>query len=158
MKKFKFTLFFITIGLLVTAFGSAALSSVNLDNRSISGAAVVDTDANAAIKFEKIIANTGFLTVDGNGVATVDLTKAFTSGASLNTSGTFVIGATTGAIKITNNSDQSVTVTVTGTGVTLTPITGSSATIASGGSGTYSFTVATPSAAGNITATLKVAS
>ncbi|MDF2538614.1 MAG: hypothetical protein K0S76_1635 [Herbinix sp.] len=151
MKKFKLSALFIIAALGIAAVGSAALSSLNFERNVSAGQILVDTDANVAIQISNTSNYVGLVKTDADGKVTLNLNEAINNNANggFNTDAVFAIGsATSGAIKIKNNSDIPITVSMTNdastnNAITLSPVNSSSSTIAVGSSGNYYFTINT---------------
>jgi hypothetical protein len=153
MKKFKFSFLLIIAALAIAAVGSAALSSISF-GRSVTGQVFVDTDENVAIQISNISNYVGLVKTDTDGKVSFNLNAAVGNRANggYNTDANFSIGtASSGVIKIKNNSDIPVTVTMNSTSnntsnnsaISLVPTSGSSATIGVGSSSNYYFTINT---------------
>ncbi len=149
MKKFKFSFLLIIAALAIAAVGSAALSSISF-GRSVTGQVFVDTDENVAIQISNISNYVGLVKTDTDGKVSFNLNAAVGNRANggYNTDANFSIGtASSGVVKIKNNSDIPVTVTMNNTSnnsaISLVPTNGSSATIGVGSSSNYYFTINT---------------
>ncbi len=152
MRKFRFSVLLVAIALMIATVGSAAMSSISFD-RNTAGQVLVDTDPNVAVQITGIAAATypNLVKTEADGKVSINLNEAINNNTAngFNTDATFSIGtASSGVIKIKNNSDIPVTVTLTNdagnTGaLTLVPVTGASATIAVGSSSNFYFTVNT---------------
>lgn len=149
MKRFRFSFLFVFAAFSIVAIGSAALSSLSFD-RSVAGQVLVDTDENVAIQISNISKYDGLVKKDADGKVSFDLNEAINNDtkSGFNTDASFSIGtATSGVIKIKNNSDIPVTVTMNNSsdkkGIALVPTNNSNATIKTGASSDFYFTIDT---------------
>jgi hypothetical protein len=165
MKR-KVSIAMLILASLAVIYGASAFTSVTLDRQTDAGVVMVDTDANAAVKFEAL---TGYTDVvkENDGKVSFDLSKLIdgaTKAGGFNTEAQFTIGnSDNGVFMITNNSDTAVTVTMNGTnGLKLrsTATTAVSTTIAPGASASFYFEIDTRgvSAGSAISGTLQVRS
>lgn len=151
MSKLKLGVLLILTALGIAAVGSAALSYVSFDRSVNAGQVLVDTDQNVAVQISNSSKYTGLVKTDASGKVTLNLNEAINSNASagFNTDAIFTIGtASSGAIKIKNNSDTSITVSMvndvnSSNALTISPTNGSSATIGAGASADFYFTINT---------------
>lgn len=166
MKKFKLTTLLILVALCIVAVGSAALSSVSFERSVSAGQVMLDTDPNVAIQITNTSKYENLVKTNEDGKISLHLNEAISNNkkSGFNTDALFSIGtASSGVIKIKNNSDIPVTVTLTNdvnnnNGISLVPSNNSSATIGVGASGDYYFTINTNNqdALKSLNATLKV--
>jgi len=110
MKRTRMSALILSLVLLVTATGAAALSSISFDRDVDAGLVLADTDANVAVQFTDLIEYDDFMVTNANGEVSFNLNAAINSDGGtdrgFNPDALFTIGAVdTGAFSITNNSD-----------------------------------------------------
>lgn len=151
MKRLRISILLLVMALGITAIGSAALSSISFERSVSAGQVLVDTDPNVAVQITNISSYTNLVTLEADGKISLKLNEAIANATinGFNTDALFSIGtATSGVIKIKNNSDIPVTVTLTNdsgnTGaLTLLPANSASPLIAAGASRDFYFTLDT---------------
>ncbi|MFU0827368.1 MAG: DUF2807 domain-containing protein [Lachnoclostridium sp.] len=150
MKKLKIGSLLILGALIITAAGSAALSSLSFDRTVQAGKILVDTDENVAIQITNTSNYPGLVKTDEDGKVSLNLNEAInnSSNSGFNTDAFFTIGsASDGVVKITNNSDIPVSVSMTNAGdnnaISLIPANNSNTTIDVGSSSEFYFTINT---------------
>lgn len=151
MKKLKLGLLLLIVALGAAVVGSAALSSIAFDRNVSAGRVLVDTDPNVAIQITNISSYSGLVKTEADGQVSFHLNEAISdnSGAGLNTDAIYTIGsASSGVIRIKNNSDVAVEVVLTNDvnnldAITLAPVNGASNTIEVGRASDFYFTVNT---------------
>jgi|GEM_PF-2013198 len=151
MKKLKLGLLLLVIALGVVAVGSAALSSVSLDRSVSAGQVLVDTDPNVAVQITNISGYPGLVKTEADGQVSLHLNEAIgnNSGSGFNTDALYAVGsASSGVIRIKNNSDVAVQVTLINDennpgAITLAPVDRAGTTIGVGNAVDFYFTVNT---------------
>jgi hypothetical protein len=145
VRRLKLGFFLIAAALLLTAFATAGLNTIQLNRGVTAGIVRSDTDANVAIKFTALAPYTSYMTVNAtSGVATFTFSDILLtlSGNSWSSNNTFTIGsASSGFFMITNNSGDGITVTLASAtgGLSLNQVTGG--TIPPGSSDTFYFSI-----------------
>ncbi|NTW95375.1 MAG: hypothetical protein HGB31_01980 [Erysipelotrichaceae bacterium] len=139
--KLKLTVLAFLAVLLISSLSAAALTSLSIDRTVESGTVLADTNANVAVKFA---AGTGYASVlseSADGKVAFDLSKLLVNSANgFNTDAQFQIGtALLPVFVLTNNSDDAVTVALSGATGGLVLV--GSASVASGASANYYFTI-----------------
>ncbi len=115
MKRMKMSALVLTLVLLVTATGAAALSSISFDRDVDAGLVLADTDENVAVQFTDLIEYDDFMVTAASGEVAFNLNAAINAAGGtergFNPDALFTIGdVDTGAFTITNNSDIPVVV------------------------------------------------
>lgn len=139
--KFKLSIFVFLTVLMVSSLGTAAFTSLTINRSVFSGTVLSDTNANVAVKFAAGTGYTGVMSETAGGKVSFDLSTLLASPATgFNAEATFQIGSALAPVfTITNNSGASVAVSLASAtgGLSLT----GSATIASGASANYYFSI-----------------
>lgn len=151
MRNLKVSILLIGVALSVAAVGSAALSSIAFDRSLSAGQVLADTDPNVAVQITNISPYSALMKTGTDGQVSFDLNAAVNNNLAngFNTDATYSIGtASSGVIKIKNNSDLPVTVTLANdagnvNAVTLHATSATSPTIGSGASSDFYFTLDT---------------
>jgi hypothetical protein len=161
----------LSIALLILAgitvmYGASAFTSAAIDRQADAGTVSVDTDANAAVKFEAMSGYSDVMQVT-DGKVSFNLNSLIGSSGSaggFNTEAQFSIGGSSGGVfRITNNSDTAVTVSLSGAnGLSIhnTATSAESTSIAPGAAASFYFKVDTRgvSAGSKISGTLQIRS
>lgn len=146
MKKFKLSIFFVLAALCIAAVGSASLSSLSFNRKTI-GRVQIDTADDVAIQITAKDSNyKDIITTDEFGEISIDLSKAIDKNANrgFNTDATFGIGSLqNGIIMVKNNSDVSVIVSNEGGSVNVLAANNTSNIISPGCASEFFFTVNT---------------
>lgn len=150
MKYFKLSALLIIAALSVAAVASAALNGISFDRNVSGGKVLVDTDSNVAVQFMNTSKYTDLVKTDSDGKVSLNLSQAIGNNVNtgFNTDAIFTIGsASTGVIKIKNNSDVPVGISLTSdpnnNALSINPVNGSNSTIGSGATSDFYFIINT---------------